>query len=871
MSGGDRRMYGLFQAALELPEANREAFLRRECGGDEALFAELLRRLSREVSASFIEPPPAPDQSLEGKGFGPYRVLREIGRGGMGVVYLAEDEQLLKLVALKVLPVERATQAGALERFRREGRTASKLVHPAIVSPFASGETDGLAWIAMNYVDGHDLAQEIRAQQEAREGDSPPRHILPAFDSEEYVGRIAELVCILFDALELAHTNGIVHRDIKPQNILLDRRGHPYIVDFGLARDEAMGSITRSDVIQGTTYYMSPEQAKLIRAPIDHRTDIYSLSIVLYELLCLRRPFAGDSPFETLQRIATERPTALRTANGRVPRDLAVICGKGMSRRANERYECASHAYDDLRRFLRHEAITAQPPSWIARLADVARRRQRESTIIAAVLLAVALAALVRHEMRRRERLEMLANTLRGANDPQLWSTNVAALVKPRGAFLDLSAETGLNPEHQHLVDSFGPRFHALRRELLEEGRELLTRGKGELHASQWAPKGTAPVERDLADAMRVLTSAHLLFPEDQEIAVAADPRNTYAMLEVSLHPASIQEAGGILAADVSLLPVDIYTGQVGAARGIGSTPLEPTPVPPGWYRVLVEIPGFGYSEHVRHLRAVKAIERITARVRDTKTVTDSMALIPSHYAPFDADCRMGGSYVDSGQHVPAFWIDPCEATNGDYEFFIAETSPLMTPRAWQACGYGSDPERFGRMISGYDWCNLPAVGMTWEQMRDYAEWQGKRLPQHLELERSVRGSDRLSSITAPHNGDWPANVGRESRDGDGRLSVLTVRYEIYLHNVVSVFAPEYWQVHAGLFHAYGNVAEMTELPRPDIQSGLLVVNEFERMYLGQPWDADGMLRTMSKHPFSETGDAYVVCHIGIRCAKSTQ
>ncbi len=288
-----------------------------------------------------------------------YRVVSRLGEGGMGAVYLAEDTRLARQVALKVLPADLASDPERMQRFIREARLASALSHPNVAHIYEIGDDSGLRFLAMEYVEGEPLSARLRGSPIA----------------------LAELLSIaaqVADALDAAHSKGIVHRDIKPSNLMLTPRGHVKVLDFGLAKLEAPTGgdetqlITGAGVVMGTVAYMSPEQA-LGRA-VDHRTDLFSLGVVLYEMAAGRLPFAGATPSETMARILGSQPESIARFNYEIPEALDRIVRKCLEKDRERRYQSARDLLVDLRNLERDRAadspVTAAPRRLTAAIVD---------------------------------------------------------------------------------------------------------------------------------------------------------------------------------------------------------------------------------------------------------------------------------------------------------------------------------------------------------------------------------------------------------------------------------------------------------------------------------------------------------------------
>ncbi len=302
---------------------------------------------------------------------GSFRLLNELGRGGMGIVYRAWDEPLRRIVALKVLRPDQAADSDR-RRLVREAQFAASFRNDHAVTIYAVVDPpDGLPYLVMEYVDGPTLALQIASDR--RPG---PRQVAL------YAAGVA-------DALSAAHLAGLIHRDVKPSNILIERTtGRAKITDFGLARSqEAAGGLTREGIVAGTPTYMSPEQARG-ESQLDARTDVYSLGATLYEAMTGQPPFAGAAQ-AVLRRILEEDPIPARRLDDTIPRDLETICSKAMDREPARRYQAASELAADLRRWLSGEPILARPAGRMERIVRKARRHPRSSA------LAVALAAVV--------------------------------------------------------------------------------------------------------------------------------------------------------------------------------------------------------------------------------------------------------------------------------------------------------------------------------------------------------------------------------------------------------------------------------------------------------------------------------------------
>ncbi len=325
---------------------------------------------------------------------GEFEIVRELARGGMGVVYVARHPRLDRQVALKVMLATGQTRQDQLERFAIEARAAARLRHPNIVGIHTLGEDRGRPYIVMDLIDGESLKDRIK-----RAGPLDLR------EAARVTQRLAE-------ALSYAHARAILHRDMKPANVLLSGDGEPMITDFGLAKDIRSPDnegLTDTGQVMGTPGYMPPEQADGKLDQIDRRADIYSLGATLYEMLTGRAPFAGGSLINLLHAVLTKEPEPLRKLRPDVDRELETICLKCLQKEPEQRYPSAKALADDVGRYLRDEPIVARPPTRLERAGKWLRRnrvlaRGMGLTVVVALVFVVALTVYYLIDLRQKEK-----------------------------------------------------------------------------------------------------------------------------------------------------------------------------------------------------------------------------------------------------------------------------------------------------------------------------------------------------------------------------------------------------------------------------------------------------------------------------------
>ncbi len=397
-------------------------YLARFPGHEEAIAREYVRLTSDAAPEE-----PRAEHSDDGQSaarVGPYRLVRELGRGGQGAVWLAEDERLGRKVALKLLATPFIT-AERRARFRREAESIARLDHPGLAGVHDADLDAALPWIAMRYVEGQDLGAALEAARAAAQASEPPRvaplvPLLPQSSGE--LARVLAFFERAARALHAAHEEGVVHRDVKPGNIMVAAPGVPVVLDFGLARGEGheaapAEALTREGEVFGTPAYMAPEQFSGRPEELDRRADVWSLGVTLYEALTGKRPFVGASPHALAEAILAAPIPDPRTYNRALPLDVKVVLETALERDRARRYPTALEFAEDLRRIREFEPVRARPAGLGLRIARWGRREPAWAAALTVTLLALvaglgaALFALRRISSLATQRQQALGET----------------------------------------------------------------------------------------------------------------------------------------------------------------------------------------------------------------------------------------------------------------------------------------------------------------------------------------------------------------------------------------------------------------------------------------------------------------------------
>jgi tetratricopeptide (TPR) repeat protein len=513
----------------------------------QGVYAERLRRLlptvrvMAELGSADGQAPPGPEDGPVAGLLGDYRIVREVGRGGMGVVYEAEQISLGRRVALKVLPFAATMDARHLQRFKNEARAAASLHHEHVVPVHGVGCERGVHFYAMQFIDGTTLAQAIRGLRDAGDGPAASPDAGPNSDAttapaaapptaesralgKAHFRRAAELIAQAADALEYAHSVGVVHRDVKPGNLMVDAAGKLWVTDFGLAKLDAAAGVTVSGDLLGTLRYMSPEQALAKHGLVDHRTDVYSLGATLYELLTLQPAVDGPDREEILRRIAFEEPAPPRKLARSIPAELETVTLKALAKDPADRYPAAAEMAEDLRRWLAGKPVQARRAGPWERAAKWVRRRPALAGLLAVSAVAVLglVAGLAWHNAQLRDAAERERNQALEANLQK-------EEAQKQRAFARRAADKMYTQVAAKWLAS-EPGSEKLQREFLEEALRFYQELARE-------PDADPSVQKELANAYRRMGDIHLKLGRPAEAEQALGKAMALAEQLAAQHP----------------------------------------------------------------------------------------------------------------------------------------------------------------------------------------------------------------------------------------------------------------------------------------------------------------------------------------------
>ncbi|HVN77684.1 MAG TPA: protein kinase, partial [Terriglobia bacterium] len=498
----------LYYAALEVETKERARFLEESCPGDSGVRAEVETLLAmhekageflgspaiKEVAQQITVEPP----SLVGRQLGPYQILGLLGRGGMGEVYRARDTRLDRIGALKILPVDVASDPERLRRFVREAKAASALNHPNIATIYEIGESDGIHWISMELVEGETLAERIAIGADPRFRPRVGAHGGAPLQIET----ILDIGIQVADALAEAHSKGITHRDIKPANLMLTPKGQLKVLDFGLAKitrveGQAVAMVTSTDsqtfpgLVMGTARYMSPEQ--VLGQLVDHRTDIFSLGVVLYEMVTGQSPFAGETPSAIFESILHQAPSWPPRAQVTVPGELERIINKSLEKFREVRYQTALDLLTDLKR-LKHDTDSGESVAYPAALGRILRGWNQKRWITVAALLTVLIVLL--WWFLSRQKSEVIREPMRIVPFTTLPGMEFDPKFSPDGKFVAFNWN-GPAPDN----------FDIYVRQVDGEGQLRLTSDPADDCCPAWSPDGREiAFVRDLGEVASIYT-----------------------------------------------------------------------------------------------------------------------------------------------------------------------------------------------------------------------------------------------------------------------------------------------------------------------------------------------------------------------------
>ena len=664
--------------------------------------------------------------------------------------------------------------------------------------------------------------------------------VLPPYASEPYFEAVTRMLSRIADALAHAHEQGIVHRDVKPGNVLLDRNGAPHVCDFGLAHDPDQPPLTRSSrEAFGTLAYLSREQLQSGAGSPDPRSDVYAFGVMFHELLTLRRPYEGETSWEIVEQMNARPVAAPRVWNPAIPRELEFLCQRCLEHDPARRSLSMAELRDDLNRFADGDPLASRPPSKIERVTRFAiRHRSRIQAIaVVAVLMVVAVVA-TRHMHVAHEVQRGIARLL---ND----SRNLEALPATEAAAVRVSA-TALAARHPD-----NRAVGAATRSVLDQIDEIADATAQQARAL--LESGTPPPAGTPAKDYRTYTDAAffdgLVMLEQARILVGdTEPEEGLPTLVDYLPKVSLEAPP-----NTTLLTeeVDWLYGDALRVERVVDWPRGPTPVSPGIYRFTVISSDGSFAELSRVLHQRGRTTSLRPTFRPTDDVTHDMVLIPAGPFPFGAD-SFERYFWWKTRHVdlPAFWIDEAEVTNAEFrEFLAAHPDEHSAPWWWKDNDF--PPEL----------ADHPVIGVGFFTAQAYAEWRGKRLPTWQEWEKAARGPEGRRF-------PWPGDqLPTRSLACMGYVGPPTEsRLDTYRAGTKPVRSHPMDQSYYGVLDMLGNVREWTDTIFTTAFHGEPYPEYAMRVIKGMDWAAPLTATQNLLYPEEvSVNDSYV----GFRCAKT--
>lgn len=845
-----------FNRARELQGAARQAYIDTLRAEDPELADTVERML--ETPASFLDDENDLDErtpvDVPPPQFSRYVCEREIGRGAMGIVYRAHDIRLEDVVAVKVLHPSLALTAGEVESFAREARLTTALRHEGVVLVRDADSELGLHYFVMDLVDGPDLATVLDA---FRSGSPPPTRglALESFTSRSYCISAASVMARVADALQAAHSAEIVHRDVKPNNVLLGTDGSVKIVDFGIAFRLTQARLDRAMDLAGALGYMSPEQLTRQRSEIDRRSDVYSLGVTLYEMLTLKRPFQGNTSRDIINRILHPNPPRVRTLNARVPRDMEAIVETAMDPNPARRYQSAHLLAEDLRRFMHGEAVLARRQSVGYRAYKLIRRhRIAAGGVVLALFVAAAAFWIGAWSLRDEQRRDMI--------EEAIVLTEMLASQEHENVSTAMAAQAvALIQQYraEHVGDPTGA-LQALEQSLAAY-KDLLEADLVSMDAYLRRAEGLTPGQI-LQIQLRMLRTQFDLATVFHESYDSA-PESVYPSLSV----AARDGRGRDVDATVHLYEMDLISTLPRRDSVIlGPAPIVDHRVVPGFYRVVIVFANGDIREFPIHTGPTSMSSEITAiQHTDLPTITHGMirieggthswALLNAARAP-ETPLEHLPVHAHFPVEIAPFYLDAHEVSNADFRQYLDATRPPAIdgvspphphmPLHWERKDFAPPPD------------DLPVVGVTWTAASAYAAWAGKRLPTLAEMRYAATGVSNSEPVAMER-----PNIGHHLPNDLSRKQ----EWDYYRDNVDPVKANEDCGT-PGLMNLTGNVREWTSTFTVDPIDETYQTSPTTVYVAGSSWDSSktDLVPAIMQYGIS---DRHRSIRIGFRCARS--